>query len=121
MKNSKYGAKKVFYEGIRFDSKAEKDYYLHLLKLKEKGYIKEIILQPKYLIQEKFKKGKKNYREINYIADFEVTFDNGIKIVVDVKGLATETAKLKRKLFDYKYRNLKLIWVKKYRGAWVSI
>ena len=36
---SKYNNKKVVYAGITFDSKAERDYYLYLLDLKQRGIV----------------------------------------------------------------------------------
>lgn len=118
---SKYNAKKTVYDGIKFDSKVEMEYYIHLLNLKNKGIIDKIILQPRYELLEKFTKGTRNYRKMEYVADFEIHFSNGIVIVVDIKGLPTEVAKLKRKLFDYKYRNIKLYWIKKKSKRWVNI
>lgn len=108
---SKYWAEKNTVDGIKFDSRVESDYYLYL-----KSLGKEFTLQPKYLLQEKFINNQgENIRPIYYIADF--AYDD---IVVDIKGMPTQAAKLKRKLFMKKYPNLKLQWLVRYKWEWVD-
>jgi len=102
LKKHKYNAKKVIVDGIKFDSGKEAERYLELKLLEKKGIISNLILQPKFLLQESFEyKGKKE-RAIFYIADFEY-IQNGKRIVEDVKGVKTDVYKLKRKLFLKKY------------------
>ena len=99
---SKYWAENNVVDGIKFDSKVESDYYLYL-----KSLGKEFTLQPKYILQDKFINNQgENISPIYYIADF--AYDD---IVVDIKGMPTSEAKLKRKLFMKKYPNLKLKWL----------
>ena len=101
-KKSKYSSAKTDVDGIRFDSKKEADFYAEL-KLREKaGEISHLRLQPRYLLQEAFKHDGKQYREIEYVADFEYV-ENGVTVVVDVKGFKTAVYMLKKKLFLYKY------------------
>lgn len=108
---SKYGAKKTVVDWIKFDSKIEAEYYLYL-----KVNNKEHIIQPKYLLQEWFVANDwTKIQPINYIADF--AYDN---IVVDIKGLPTEWAKLKRKMFLYRYPELKLKWLVRYKWEWID-
>jgi len=83
----KYGAKKVKYEGLTFDSTMEFNFYMHLLDLKSKGEVLEIELQPQFLLQPKFKYKDKTIREINYKSDFKVTYKDNSIIVWDVKGM----------------------------------
>ena len=73
--------------------------------------IKDLILQPKYLLQEGFKRDNKTYKAIYYIADFEYMQDNK-KIVEDVKGFKTKEYLLKKKLFlkNYPQVEFKEIW-----------
>jgi gp72 family protein len=101
-KKSKYSSAKTDIDGIRFDSKKEAEFYAEL-KLREKvGEISHLRLQPRYLLQEAFKHEGKQYREIEYVADFEY-IENGVTVVVDVKGFRTAIYMLKKKLFLYKY------------------
>ena len=44
---NKYKNKKVEFEGIKFDSEMEKDFYIYLLKNHKKD---EIIIQPSYTL-----------------------------------------------------------------------
>ena len=101
-KKSKYSSAKTDVDGIRFDSKKEAEFYAEL-KLRERaGEISHLRLQPRYLLQEAFKHEGKQYREMEYVADFEY-IENGETVVVDVKGFKTAVYMLKKKLFLYKY------------------
>lgn len=101
-KKSKYSSAKTDIDGIRFDSKKEAEFYAEL-KLREKvGEITHLRLQPRYLLQKTFKHEGKQYREIEYVADFEY-IEDGITVVVDVKGFKTAVYMIKKKLFLYKY------------------
>ena len=101
-KKSKYSSAKTDIDGIRFDSKKEAGFYAEL-KLREKaGEITHLRLQPRYLLQEAFKHEGKQYREMEYVADFEY-IENGETVVVDVKGFKTAVYMIKKKLFLYKY------------------
>lgn len=104
-KKSKYSSAKTDVDGIRFDSKKEAEFYAEL-KLREKaGEITHLRLQPRYLLQEAFKHEGKQYREMEYVADFEY-IENGVTVVIDVKGFKTAVYMLKKKLFLYKYGDM---------------
>lgn len=107
----KYHNKEIVVNGIRFQSQKEANRYYVLLLLQKAGYIKNLVLQPRYILQDTFKKNGKTYRKIEYIADFEYV-ENGKIIVEDVKGYETEVFKIKHKLFEYKYPELELKVVK---------
>lgn len=96
----KYGNRKTVIDGIKFDSKAEAERYKELKILEKAGLIKKLILQPEFLLQDKFKYNGKTERAVKYIADFKY-FDvaKGVCVVEDVKGVETEAFKIKRKLF----------------------
>lgn len=104
---SKYNSKKTIIDGITFDSKKEGRRYLELKKKAENGEISDLRLQvpfelvPSFTIEIDGKKRKR--RNIRYIADF-VYYENGQKVVEDVKGRKTDIYKLKKKLFEYKYK-----------------
>lgn len=107
---SKYRSTKVTVDGIKFDSKKEARRYLELKQLEKEGIIKDLVLQPRFLLQPSFKFLGKTIRKIEYIADFSY-FDNekGITIIEDVKSEFTRKDKvynLKKKLLLYKYKDI---------------
>ena len=115
---NKYKNKKVEFEGIKFDSEMEKDFYLYLLKKYKK---EDIIIQPSYTILESFRdKEGKLIRAITYKADFEV-----LGVSYDVKGIVLPVFLLKEKLFKYKHpeKILKVICkAPKYTGLeWIEL
>jgi hypothetical protein len=113
MKKHKYGAKKTVVDGITFDSKAEANRYCELKLLKNAGEVKDFTLQPKFELQPKFKgKDGKTVRAIHYIADFYITWKDGSVTVEDVKGCETKEFSIKKKMFEYKYPELKLVIVR---------
>ena len=67
---SKYYNKKVQVDMYVFDSIAEGRRYKELKILEKAGEISELKLQPRFLLQESFRKNGKTYRKIEYIADF---------------------------------------------------
>jgi len=121
--NGDKNIEKRSYSGIIFASEMERNYYVNvLLPLKESGEILNIIIQPSYLLQPKFSKYGKNYQDIKYVSDFEVEYKNHDIVTVEIKGLPSETAKLKRKFWDYVYPNRTLVWISfsaKY-GGWLD-
>lgn len=108
---NKYKNKKVQIDMYVFDSIAESRRYKELALLEKAGEIENLQLQPKFLLQESFKKNGKTYRKIEYIADFMYE-EKGKVIVEDVKGMETKEFKIKRKLFEYKYPDLELKLIK---------
>ncbi|MBQ4815794.1 DUF1064 domain-containing protein [Bacillus pumilus] len=101
--SNKYGARKTIVDGITFDSKAEAKYYQQLKWLKQAKQIKDFSLQPRFELQEAFKKNDKTFRKIEYIADFEITNLDGSKEVIDIKGMETKEFAIKRKLYERKF------------------
>lgn len=108
---NKYRNKKVIVDGKKFDSKKEGDRYKELKLLERAGEISNLELQPRFLLQDKFKKNGKTYRKIEYVADFKY-IENGKKIVEDVKGIQTDVFKLKHKIFEKVYPDLELRIIK---------
>lgn len=101
--NSKYNARKKSVDGITFDSQREAMRYSELKMLKMAGEIKDLQLQPEFMLQESFidNKGAK-HRPIIYKADF--MYMEGSQVVVeDVKGMETAVFKLKKKMFLKQY------------------
>lgn len=108
---NKYRNKKVQVDMYVFDSIRESQRYKELKLLERAGEISNLELQPHFLLQESFKKNGKTYRKIEYIADFKYT-EKEKTIVEDVKGMQTDVFKLKHKLFEKKYPDLKLRIIK---------
>lgn len=102
---NKYHNKKVIYNGITFDSIKEKNRYIELKLLEMAGLIKDLKLQYEFELQPAFIINKKKIRKISYIADFYY-FDNKLNdyVVEDTKGIRTDVYKIKKKMFEYKYK-----------------
>jgi hypothetical protein len=109
---SKFRNRKTVLDGHTFDSQAESRYYLLVKEMHSTGQIQSFKLQPRYILQDKFKKNGKPYRKIEYVADFEVLHLDGSIEVIDVKGVKTEAFKIKHKLFEKAYPDLTLTIVK---------
>ena len=107
MIKNKYKAKKAIVDGFTFDSKKEAKRYLELKQMEKDGLIHNLQLQvpfeliPSFEIEIDGKKRKK--RRMEYIADF-VYYINNVKVVEDVKGRKTEVYKIKKKIFEYKFK-----------------
>lgn len=106
---AKYHNKRTTVDGITFDSKKEAQRYSELKILERGGKISQLVLQPRFELQESFKKNGKTYRKIEYVADFMYR-DNekNVTIVEDVKGVKTDVYKLKRKMFEKVYKTLSI-------------
>lgn len=103
-KQNKYRNKKTTIDGIHFDSQKEANRYKELKLLEKAEKIKNLKLQPAYLLQESFKLKGETIRAIKYVADFEYETKSGELVTEDVKGVKTQVYKLKKKLFENKYR-----------------
>ena len=111
---SKYGAKKVEYDGITFDSKKEAMHYGELRLMEKAGIIQNLQRQVKYILipaqyepdiigpRGGHKRGALIERECAYIADFVYESD-GKTVVEDSKGFRTTEYIIKRKLMLHVY------------------
>lgn len=99
-RRNKYNAKKTPIDGHNFPSKREAERYCELKLFLKAGLIRNLVLQPRFLLQDKFKdKSGTTHRKIEYVADFMYIDKCGKTIVEDVKGMMTDVYKLKKKLF----------------------
>lgn len=112
---NRYGAVKTEVDGIMFDSQAESEFYK---LLKQSDDVVAFELQPRYLLLESFQKDGKTIRKMEYVADFKVLYKDKKFEVIDVKGMVTDVFKLKKKLFDHRYRDIELILIKKQGKGW---
>jgi hypothetical protein len=97
--------------GITFASAREAEHYQCLKLAQQRGWIADLELQPRFLLQPRLKlPSGKTQRSIVYVADFRFV-RNGKIVVVDVKGMETPVFRMKRKMFNLKYPNIALeIW-----------
>ena len=102
----KYGNSITEVDGIRFDSEKEADYYWDLHWLMREGTVKEVELQPKFVLQPGYKREGKKIRPIIYKADFKVTEAGGHVYYVDTKGMKTPVYLLKKKMLLYRYPDI---------------
>ena len=93
---NKYGAKKTYIDGHRFDSLRESRRYMDLKLLERAGEIHSLRLQVPYLLHVQGEKIGK------YIADF-VYWEGAKEVVEDCKGLRTPIYKWKAKHFKAEY------------------
>ena len=100
-------------DGITFASRAEMNRYATLKILERMGRIKDLELQPTYVLQPAYIRDGRKVQPLKYRADFRYldTRDNRI-IVEDVKGHVTDVYSLKRKILLYKYPELNFVEVK---------
>lgn len=90
-------------DNITFSSKKEKERYNQLKLMLQAGEVSELVLQPKFLLQDSFVDNKgKTHRAIYYVADFQYKV-KVLTVVEDSKGYPTPAYKLKKKLFLFKY------------------
>ena len=99
MKN-KYNAKKVEYNGIKFDSAFELKCWQYLEQLAKEEKISNLQRQIKFELLP----ANCLYRALNYVADFTF-FVKDKYIVADAKGLVLPEFKIKQKIFLDKYKN----------------
>lgn len=108
---SKYGNKKVTYDGITFDSKKEMYHYIRLKSMQEEGLISDLRLQVPYelipaiyedeivTLKTKTKVVKRCVQKaVKYVADFVYKDQYEYEVVVDAKGLRTKEYLLKKKM-----------------------
>ena len=110
-RRNKHNNRKVEVDGHVFDSVGESKRYLELKLLQRAEIIRNLEIQPKLTLKEKFtdNRGKK-HREITYTADFTYLTDPVGDVwqvyVEDYKGYKTEVYKIKKKLFIKKYPHI---------------
>ena len=117
---SKYKNRTCWYEGLKFDSEYERDYWIHLLREEEAGRIENLRRQVPYELipavwGEKVVHLKTKDKVVpvclqkatHYYADFVYTDADGNEVVVDTKSEYT------RKLADY---NLKKKMMLAFKG-----
>lgn len=103
---------KVELDGYKFDSKKEAQFYQQLKLRKLANDIVDFRLKPKFILQPAFVKNGKKIGAITYTADFLIVENDRSQTVVDVKGFATAMFKLKKKMFEYVFKDKTLEVIK---------
>lgn len=93
-RSTKYNASKVKLSGITFDSGLERDVYLMLMDMKNKGEIVDVKVKDRVDLI-----GDTLASRISLVVDFKVFNKNGGEYFVEAKGFPTGEWKLKRKLW----------------------
>lgn len=100
------------FDGIVFDSELEMKYYKDVIYPKlNSGEIISCEFQKKYELQPSFKHNNITVRQITYIADFYIVYADGSREVIDVKGMKTPEAQIKRKMMWYVYPDINFKWI----------
>jgi len=106
------------YKNITYDSLLELKFFKEVVEVGlENGTIIDCKRQVKYELQPKFKHNDKNILAVNYVADYVLTYakddsGNNPVIVFDIKGgMVDPIAKLKKKMFHYKYPEIDYRWM----------
>lgn len=92
-KRSKYNAKKVVVDGIKFDSKKEAKYYEELKLRKAAGEVDYFLLQVPFHLP----------GGVVYKCDFQEFLSDGTVRYVDTKGFETPEFKIKKKQVEALY------------------
>lgn len=95
---NKYGAQKTVFNGRKYDSKLEATVAQDIALLCKAGEVVKNEPQKTFGLY-----GKNKTRICNHRVDFLLTFKDGHQEVWEAKGLAMETWRLKRKLFEDNY------------------
>jgi hypothetical protein len=96
---SKYGNKKVEWQGMKFDSKRELARYQDLLLLEKAGQIQDLKRQVVFVLAKsvKFIDSLRARPALRYVSDFTYTKD-GEFIIEDAKGFRSEKYLIKKHL-----------------------
>lgn len=109
------------YDNIVFDSAVEMKFYKEfILPMVKTGEITHFERQKTYELQPSFLHHGKPIHAIKYRADFYIEYSNGKSTVIDIKGYPDNVAKIKKKMFHYKYPSIDYQWIgySKSLGGW---
>ncbi len=118
MRNGKYGvssAEDRTFEGIIFHSRREMEAYRGFRILEKAGKIAKLERQVAFPLLAARLEAVPHGSLVDavpvakYLADFVVTELDGTKRIYETKGVATAVYKLKKKLFEANYRDLRIV------------
>ncbi len=98
-------------DGIPFRSTLEANTYQLLKSWEAAGAIRNLKLQPRFVLQEKFRRDGKTMRAMMYTPDFQFErYRAGTKVnrlvVIEAKGHKTQPYQMRKKLFLSKYPHI---------------
>ena len=94
LRRSKFGNRKVEYDGYKFDSLAEHDHYIDLRLLESGGLIRDLKVHPVFVLFPRKRINGKVYSKRTYTADFRYyDIEREQVIIEDVKGFDKRTGK----------------------------
>ena len=99
---NKYHNVKTVLDGITFDSKAEARRYSELTLMRKAGLLQCVGCQPSFVVSP----------GIRYVADFICVDHAGKTWIEDVKGMETQSWRLKKRLFETAYPGIELRVIK---------
>lgn len=103
---TKYHNKKTTVDGTTFDSLKEYSRFRELQLMVKAGEIRNLAIKPRYELQRAFDDDDGNrHKPISYTPDFQYE-DKKYKwelVVEDVKGVRTQSYRIKKKLFLFRY------------------
>ena len=99
--------------GIIFDSRLEAEYYRDVLLPRIQSGEIEVQMQPKFEVLGGYKSDDYKFKPVMYIPDFLLTYRDGTREAVDVKGFETDAFVLKRKMFHVCYPTIRLLVIEK--------
>lgn len=100
---NKYKNRVTRIDDINFQSFREANRYKELKLLERAGKIDKLRLQVPFELQPAYEIDGEKRLPIKYVADFVYTED-GKMVVEDSKGFQTQVYKIKRKMFEYRYK-----------------
>lgn len=94
----KYNATRTELDGIKFSSKREAGFYATLKLGVQQGTVVQFLRQVPFHLP----------GGSRYVCDFLVFYPDGTCAFIDVKGMETETFKLKKKMVEELYHPIKI-------------
>lgn len=94
MGNGTFNSKTAIFDGIRFDSIAEKNRYVILKMMQQSGLITDLKVHPRFTLLNSMTIDGVRQNKIEYEADFSYfDLEKGVPTVEDVKGFHWNTSK----------------------------
>jgi hypothetical protein len=94
---SKYRAKRIVVDGVKFDSKREFECWTKLRALEKSGAINNLQRQVVFVLAPAVVLDGRKKTQLKYVADFTYE-ENGKQIVADAKGMKTPVYRIKKHL-----------------------